>query len=138
MPGGRALFSIFLNTGSSNAASTSGVAREEAAAALRSSCRMTVAWTLLHGPGQFPGNLPLTRKQKQLLKEYQESMAKDASDPASDDNIGAVQAVANDAEVVHNHKLLKRAIETRFAEMRRAFQFFDRDGSITKSAPQRW
>lgn len=88
----------------------------------------------LHGPGQYPGDLPLTRRQKYQYKELmyreQEQLAE-----ASQNNdleapvVNAFEAAALDDDVRHYHKLLKRAIETRFVEMRRAFRLIDEDNS---------
>lgn len=82
----------------------------------------------LHAPGQFQGDLPMTRRQKQQYKEYQEQLQKmdpDAAPEAQEE----IAAVARDEDVRHYHKILKRAMETRFSEIRRAFRLVDMDNS---------
>lgn len=90
----------------------------------------SVAYPELHLPGQFQGALPLTRKQKAQLDEYQQQLESiDHTTLDTDGGESGFKAVARDDEVRHYHKLLKRAIETRFAEMRRAFRLIDEDNS---------
>lgn len=85
-------------------------------------------YPLLHAPGQFQGDLPMTRKQKQQYREYQEQLQK--LDPEAEVEVHEeIAAVARDDDVRHYHKILKRALETRFAEIRRAFRLVDMDNS---------
>lgn len=93
----------------------------------------SIQYPELHPPGtNEPGDLPLTNKQKQMMREYEENLAY-MNQAAEEEETGGEpmkpMAVARDDEVRHYHKLLKRAIETRFAEMRRAFRLIDEDAS---------
>ena len=94
--------------------------------------QQSLAYPELHGPGQFPGQLPLTRAQKHQYAEYQRAI--DAKNHAAEAEARGAAAealapTASDEDVRKWHKLLKRALETRFAELRRAFRLIDEDNS---------
>jgi len=90
----------------------------------------SIPYPSLHPPGQFPGELPLTFLQKQQLKEYEKEMAAMSAQEEEEEQDGpSLVAVARDEDVRHYHKLLKRSLETRFAELRRAFRLIDEDNS---------
>jgi len=92
----------------------------------------SIAYPEMHAPGEFPGELPLTRQQRKQYREYQEQLqASDVNAVDGDGDGGQDLMAANvrDQDVQHYHKILKRALETRFAEIRRAFRLIDEDNS---------
>ena len=94
--------------------------------------QQSLAYPELHLPGQFPGQLPMTRTQKDQYRQYQEAQAAAAEAARKEeDQAAAVKAVTKvpDDQVRHWHKLLKRSLETRFGELRRAFRLIDDDNS---------
>ena len=85
----------------------------------------------LHHPGQYPGELPLTRIQKKQLKEYRDQLADIAAEKEAEDGGAELnfKPVAREEDVKYWHKMLRRCFETRFGELRRAFRLIDEDGS---------
>lgn len=90
----------------------------------------SILYPELHPPGQYPGQLPLTRKQKEQYANYQAEVASMTQSKNEDETFeGLVQGTVLDEDVRKYHKVLKRALETRFAELRRAFRLIDEDNS---------
>jgi len=93
----------------------------------------SIQYPELHAAGTFANDaLPTTRKQRATMREYQErlnNMTDLNESGASAEEVAKSMTVATDEEVSHYHKLLKRALETRFAEIRRAFRLVDEDNS---------
>jgi len=93
----------------------------------------SIPYPEIYPAGAYPGELPLTRKQKAQIKEYEQQMiaAAQAEGEEGEESEGAkaVLAIARDDEVSYYHKQLKRSLETRFAELRRAFRLIDEDNS---------
>jgi len=84
----------------------------------------------LHAPGTYSGKLPLTRLQKKQYEQYQAQLK--LINPEVEDQAVAETSAAqlvSDEDVRKYHKLLKRCLETRFAEIRRAFRLIDEDNS---------
>jgi Ca2+-binding EF-hand superfamily protein len=96
----------------------------------------SIAYPELHPPGCFPGDLPLTRKQKQLFSDYKAQLDAEAAAKAAASEQAAAAAAkvtaaskVSDADLRKYHKMLKRSLETRFGELRRAFRLIDDDQS---------
>jgi Ca2+-binding EF-hand superfamily protein len=92
----------------------------------------SIQYPQLHGPGDFPGTLPLTRKQKQEYDELAaiERQKMEAAAAADTQAMAKLEkSLVPDHEVAHHHKILKRLLETRFGEIRRAFRLVDADQS---------
>ena len=92
----------------------------------------SIQYPQLHGPGDFPGKLPLTRLEKKQYEEYKELERKRMeADAAADEAAKAKieKSLVPDHEVAYHHKILKRLLETRFGEIRRAFRLVDADQS---------
>jgi Ca2+-binding EF-hand superfamily protein len=105
----------------------------------------SVAWKAFHhqlpyphpkGPGAF-GELPPTRNQlrrSQVIALPAATGAPAAAQAVSVDANG--QPVATDEEVFLHWSTLKRLVDTRFSEMRRAFRLIDEDSSGTCDASE--
>jgi Ca2+-binding EF-hand superfamily protein len=97
--------------------------------------QQSLAYPELHAPGQFPGQLPLTKQQKAQYAAYQKEVEEmNRAKQAGEDALSAVNAVASnrgasDEDTRKYHKVLKRSLETRFGELRRAFRLIDEDNS---------
>jgi len=90
----------------------------------------SIEYPQLHAPGTYGGSLPMTRKQKNQYKEYQDILrAKEVADAAGE--ALQIKPKIDDSQVAHWHKVLKDKLETRFGEIRRAFQLIDEDRSGT-------
>ena len=90
----------------------------------------SIPYPELHPPGCYPGELPLTKFQKAQIKEYEEMQAKLRAQGEADAAAAAAKVeVARDEDVRYYHKILKRMLETRFSELRRAFRLIDEDRS---------
>jgi len=90
----------------------------------------TIEYPQLHAPGTFGGPLPMTRKQKQQYKEYKDILrTKEEADAAGTEV--QLKPKVDESQVRHWHKVLKDKLETRFGEIRRAFQLIDEDRSGT-------
>jgi len=90
----------------------------------------TIEYPQLHAPGTFGGPLPLTRKQKLQYEEYQGLLRQKEEAEAAGAQVEYKPKV-DDSQVAHWHKILKEKLETRFGEIRRAFQLIDEDRSGT-------
>jgi len=82
----------------------------------------------LHGPGDFQGKLPYTKKQKAQLKEYA-SLQQELQQAANEGKKVEVKDEVKDEDVVYWHGQIKRLLETRFGEIRRAYRLIDQDNS---------
>jgi len=82
----------------------------------------------LHGRGAF-GQLPPTRSQLKLRAHLQPIDGKSGGILAASESGGPVTLRATDEEVYHHWLTLKRLMETRFSEIRRAFRLIDEDSS---------
>ena len=88
----------------------------------------TLEYPKLHGHGAWGENLPplrKTRREMAKLKALQDAATAGAPSAAE------TKIVASDEEVKHHFAVLKRLMETRFSEMRRAFRLIDEDASGT-------
>ena len=95
--------------------------------------QQSLAYPELHAPGQFQGKLPLTKQQKATYAAYQKEL-EELNKAKEADQVEAFQAAASnrgasDEDTRKYHKLLKRSLETRFGELRRAFRLIDEDNS---------
>lgn len=88
----------------------------------------SIAYPEIHAPGQFPGTLPMTKQQKAAYQEYQAQQAVLNAPVQQDEDLLGPERVS-DEEVAKWHKQLKRMMETRFSELRRAFRMIDMDNS---------
>ena len=95
-----------------------------------------MAWKAFHqqlpypspkGPGAF-GDLPPTRSQMKRSKVVALPVAGGAPAPAPA-AVGGGGRAATDEEVYAHWLTLKRLVDTRFSEMRRAFRLIDEDNS---------
>ena len=88
----------------------------------------SIPYPMIHGPGDYPHELPYTRKQKNLLKEY-EDLQKEQVAAAAQGQILEVKDDVKDEDLIYWHSTIKRLLETRFGEIRRAYRLIDQDNS---------
>lgn len=90
----------------------------------------------LHGPGDFPGELPYTRRQKAQIAEYKKLQEELQVAAESGKQVVEVKDEVKDDEIRYWHKTLKACLETRFSEIRRAFRLIDADNSGSCDRPE--
>ena len=84
----------------------------------------------LHGHGGL-GNLPPLRSQRNKHQTFVDQQA--AATAMGDAPAAAAASLVSDEMVYHHWSLLKKLMETRFSEIRRAFRLIDEDASGTCS-----
>jgi hypothetical protein len=92
------------------------------------SFQKSIPYPQLHAPGDFPGQLPYTRKQLNQLKEYAELQKQQQQAAAAGEAFEAKDEVPA-SELIYWHSTIKRLLETRFGEIRRAYRLIDQDNS---------
>lgn len=92
------------------------------------SFQKSIPYPQLHAPGDFPGQLPYTRKQLNQLKEYAELQKQQQQAVAAGEAFEAKDEVPA-SELIYWHSTIKRLLETRFGEIRRAYRLIDQDNS---------
>jgi Ca2+-binding EF-hand superfamily protein len=85
----------------------------------------------LYGANNFAGvQMPETRAQKKQREEYEEFKRQQLlAQGTAEQKALAAKPKASDEEVSYHFKILKRLMETRFTELRRAFRLIDEDSS---------